>query len=47
MVANVEVLRKKINYLDKTLVKILGLRMNVVKRIGEYKKLHKIPHCDK
>ena len=44
---NLDTLRKKINRLDRQIIKCLGYRMQVVERIGKYKKMHKLSACNK
>lgn len=39
--------RKQIDALDKKLLNILGKRFNIVRQIGEYKKIKGIPPLDK
>lgn len=38
--------RKKIDQIDKKIINLLALRYDVVKKIGIYKKLHKLPILD-
>lgn len=39
-------LRKEIDAIDKEMCHLFEKRMNVVKKIGEYKKLHNLPVLD-
>lgn len=39
-------LRKKIDHIDDAIVTLLAKRFAIVKTIGKYKKLHKLPAFD-
>ncbi|MEK7203354.1 MAG: chorismate mutase [Patescibacteria group bacterium] len=41
-----EILRKKIDEVDYKIVRLLGCRFGITKKIGEYKKRKKINACD-
>jgi len=47
MVENLNILRKRIDVFDKNMVSILKKRFDVVKKVGEFKKKHNLPLCDK
>ena len=39
--------RKKIDFIDKKIAKLLSLRFNLVKQLGNYKRINKIKVTDK
>jgi len=47
MVENLNILRDRIDNFDKSITDLLAQRMRVVRRVGEYKKKHNLPICDK
>jgi chorismate mutase len=44
---SLDVLRKKIDSMDNSLMKNIFLRFNIVKKVGKFKKSHSIPLCDR
>jgi len=47
MVKNLNVLRGKIDVLDKNMVSMLKNRFDIVKKVGEFKKKNNLPLCDR
>ena len=47
MVNSLNILRDKINYFDNSIIGIMVRRMKVVKKVGEFKKKHDLPLCDR
>jgi len=41
------ILRKKINLIDNSLINLFSVRFNVVKKVGKFKKANNRPLCDK
>jgi len=40
-------LRKKIDLIDNSLIKLFSIRFNVVKKVGKFKKDRDMPLCDR
>ena len=47
MVEIIKSLRDKINDFDNSIIETLARRMKVVKKVGEFKKKHDLPLCDR
>ena len=47
MVKRLSALRDKIDVLDKNMVSMLKIRFDVVRKVGEFKRKHNLPLCDK
>jgi chorismate mutase len=47
MVEDLNVLRDKINDFDNSIIETMASRMEVVKKVGEFKKEHNLPLCDR
>lgn len=47
MVENLNTLRGRIDFIDKNVITSLKIRFDAVKKIGEFKRKHDLPLCDR